>query len=171
VIEKSAIGIEIESVVANATTYAVVLKNEAPSSWTEGSAALYPNVGMDIEWNAWSAGKPNIMKQVSRALIMVDNIEGNNSATEIVATFRSNLDDEREEVTIDSSVSLWGSSPWGAFPWGGSGGGYGFMTYVPRNKQYCAFITAGLKHRSAREKVSVVGCGFVFRFISERVSK
>lgn len=144
-----------------------------PSTLVTGIATLYPSVGMEIVWDAWTGPQGQavgILKQVSEFAILTDNISGNNTATILVPTFKSNFDDAVEEVTILPSGAGWGTA-WGTIPWGGAGDSYGYRTYVPRNKQRCRILNAGVKHKSALEKLSIAGCAYRFEMIGERIGR
>lgn len=159
----------VETVSTN--TFSATLIYEAPQSWTTGAAFLFPNVGFDIEWNAWSGGAPALMKHVRQVNILTDNIGTNSNTTSLVGTFRTDLDNDEEEIDIDSSAFRWGSAPWGTTPWGGRGDTYAFPTYVPRNKQYCRIMNAGVTLKNAMQRISLNGIAFVFEMISERTNK
>lgn len=169
-ISQGGTGIKISELLTIGSTYKATMASTIPSSWEAGSATLYPNVGMDVEWQAWSASKPELLKQVSEFQLKSDNIAGNSNPSGFVATFRSNFDDEREEVPIEVDAARWGGS-WGTIPWGGGGDGYSYRTWVPRNKQYCSLLNPGFKHINANEKVAITGCAMSFRYISERVGR
>jgi hypothetical protein len=162
--------IPIESIATIPSGYRATLQSEPPSSWVTGSATMYPHVGMEIEWNSWSASAPDTLKQVRAVGILADDIEGNNSVTALYATFRTNFDNETEEVRLEIPSAGWGAA-WGSSPWGGGGDSAGYPTYVPMNKQYCVRMNLGVKHKNAREKLSIAGCAFSFESTSDRIGK
>jgi hypothetical protein len=141
-----------------------------PGTWTTGAATLYPGVNMDIEWQPWTAGAPDVLKQVWMAAILSDDTMGDNSASRLTMTFRTNFDSEREEVDLEEPQSGWGAA-WGSSPWGGSNDPVGYPTYTPMNKQYCTRLTLGVKHTEARKKLVVAGCSFAFNSGSERIGR
>lgn len=152
--------------------YTATLNGTMASSWGTGAATIYPSVGMEVIWDAWFAGQANagMLKQVSEVAIFSDNIPGNNSATTVVPTFKTNFDENQDEVSITIPGGGWGAS-WGSIPWGGSGDMYGYRTLVPRAKQICRTMNPGVKHKNAREKLSVAGCAFQFKVLSERIGR
>lgn len=149
--------------------YRATMLSAVPGSWTTGAATLYPSVDMEIEWHGWTAQNPDMLKQVRAVGILADDV-GANSVSSLQATFRSNFDDEIEEVTLEAPRAGWGSA-WGSSPWGGGGDSLGYPTYVPRNKQYCTRLNVGVRHRNAREKISIAGCAFSFEMASERIGR
>jgi hypothetical protein len=170
VVSQGTTEIAIEELTAISGGYSAVLADTPPSSWTTGAATIYPSVAMDIEWHSWTAQQPDSLKQVWQIGILADDIPGNNTVTRLTTTFRTNFDQESEEVDLDQPGSGWGAA-WGSSPWGGAGDSLGYPTYVPRNKQYCTRLTLGVKHKNAREKISIAGCCFSFGVASERLGK
>lgn len=154
------------------TRYSAVMTQVVPTSWTTGAAVIFPNVGLEAVWDAWFGGGTNAgtLKQVSQFAILADNIPGNNTASRIVPTFKSNFDENQEEVLMNLPGSGWGAA-WGSFAWGGEGDSYGYPTYVPRNKQICRLLNPGFKHKVARERLSCAGYTLVFDELSERIGR
>lgn len=165
--------VAIDSIDSAGGTYTAVLVSTPPDSWTTGVASLFPSVGFDVEWQAWFAGGEGVgrLKQIRQVAILADNISGNNSATQIAVTFRSNLDENAEEKMVQIQGGSWGNGPWGAFPWGGSGDPYGYPRYVPRNKQYCRLLNIGVKHRLAGEKLACTGVAIAFEIFGENFNR
>jgi hypothetical protein len=150
--------------------YSATMAQTPPSDWAAGAATMYPSVGMAVTWQAWAGPSgPASMKQVSEIAILADPISGNNSATNVVATVRTDLDDSPEEVAITTPAGGWGDL-WGSIPWGG-GGSYGARTYVPKTKQRCRLMNPGVKHKYAYEKLVCAGFALNFRPFSTRISK
>ncbi len=158
VISQGGTGIAIKSIVATAVSaqYTATMDSTPPTAWVAGAADLFPNVGMDIEWMSWTGGAPHLMKQIPEVAVFADDISGNNTANSLHITFRTNLDEDREEVAITKSAQGWGGN-WGVIPWGGGGDSYGYRTYTPLNKQYCARLILGIKHKYAQERLPVAG--------------
>jgi hypothetical protein len=150
--------------------YRLTLESTVPGVWTTGAADLYPAVNMEIEWQAWTATAPDVLKQVRQVAILSDDSLEDNSATGIAMTFRSNFDPELAEVPIAQDRAAWGAA-WGSTPWGGSGDPVGYPTYVPRNQQYCTRLHLGVKHTYARQKLVVAGCAFVYEACSDRIGR
>lgn len=160
----------IESIqVLGSSTYRLTFKTEIPTSWTVSAAILYPSVGFDIEFVPFTAGQPAILKQSRLAKVLTDSSYAENTATGLTMVFKSNFDEDAEEIDIDTFGFGWGSGPFGGFGWGGSGDGYGAVTYVPTNKQYNTRLVLGIKHKNAREKLSVAGFAFDFEMASETI--
>jgi hypothetical protein len=157
--------------VLSSTTYRAVLDGDIPSVWATGAATIYPSVGCDIEWANWTGNAPASLKQVRAVKILTDHTAGANSVSSLFATFKTNFDEELDEVRISQETNNWGSGGWGAFPWGGGADGYGYTTYVPRNKQYCARMFLGVNHKRAFEKISLIGCAFDFEVVSDRIAR
>lgn len=164
--------IAVSSISSNAGVYTATLVSTIPGSWTTGAATIYPPVGFQIQWDLWFGGQPNaaMLKQVSETAILVDPIPGNNTATALTPTYKTNFDENQDQLPTALPGSGWGGS-WGSIPWGGSGDSYGYRNFVPRNKQMCRTMNLGLLHQYAREKVSVAGCAFLFEPISERIGR
>lgn len=169
VVEQGGTELVIESILNIPGGYRVTLVSTAPDSWTVGAATLYPSVGMEIEWHGWTFQQPDMLKQVRQVAILTDDL-GSNSVSSLVATFRSNFDDELSEVTMQAPKAGWGSA-WGTTPWGGGTDALGYPTYVPMNKQYCTRLNVGVKHRNAREKLSIAGLALSFEVASERIGR
>lgn len=172
VISQSGTDYSIVSISAIVGGFSAVLNGSVPSTWSAGAATYYPSVGLDIEWDAWRGGQGNdgMMKKLIEFAVLTDNIPGNNSATGLSPTFRTNLDEFREQVDISIAGGGWGGS-WGQIPWGGSGNPYGYRTWAPRNKAYFALLNPGVKHLNARERLPIAGCSFLFDVISGRISR
>lgn len=167
-------GTEIGIAVLQSTgaSYIATMTDTIPSNWVTGAATIYPPVGMEVIWDTWCGGSINagMLKQVPEFAILADNIPGNNSATTIIPTFKSNFDEAQEEVLIPLLGGGWGAA-WGAIAWGGSGDPYGYRTFVPRNKQMCRTMNPGVKHKNARQKLPCAGYAVQFEVISERISR
>lgn len=163
--------IKIIAIEQSGSDWIATLAYEPPGSWTTGAADLFPGVGFEVEWAAWSAEAPDYLKQARQFLIMTDNIVGNSVTTSIIATFRTDLSSTKEEITIDSQTDSWGVSPWGQFGWGGLADTYSYPTYVPRDKQYFRLMNSGVKMDNSQEKISLAGISYVFETISERVRR
>jgi len=163
--------IGIESITLTAGVYSATLVQDAPSSWAAGAATIYPGVGMDIEFHAWT-GQQNadLLKQVRAVGFLTDDIPGNNTVSQLVGTFRTNFDPESEEITIEQPGQGWGGA-WGSSPWGGSGDSSGYPTYVPRNKQYCTRMNVGIKHKFARERMVITGIAYSFEVSGDRIGR
>lgn len=165
-------GIAVTAItVLGSTTYRLTLHESPPSSWTTGAATIYPSVGADWQYHAWTAeGQPDALKQVREIGVLTDDVTGANSVSSLVATFASNFDAEQEEQVIEQPAQGWGAA-WGTTPFGGTGDSFGYPTYVPRNKQYCTRLYVGVKHQNAREKLSVVGISLSFEMCSDRIGR
>jgi hypothetical protein len=166
----SYLGIESLTVLSS-STYRAVLDGDIPVSWSVAAATIYPSVGLDIEWSAWTANQPASLKQVRAVKILTDNSLGTNSVSKLYATFKSNFDEEQEDVLISQDATAFGSGPWGVFAWGGGSDSAGYPQWVPRNKQYCTRLYPGVRHRKAYEKVSIVGISFDFEVVSDRIGR
>lgn len=169
VISQAGTGIPISSLTSIGGGYRALMSSEPPTDWIPGAALIFPSVGLDIEWHGWTQGNPDVLKQVRAVAILADNTD-ENSVSALVATFRSNFDEEIQEVSLNKPVGGWGSS-WGSSPWGGGGDPLGYPTYVPKNKQYCTRLTLGVRHKNAKERISIAGCAFSFESVSERVGR
>jgi hypothetical protein len=172
-INEQSTSIAILAVVTNNTnpvSYTLTLATAPPGTWITGAALMYPSVGMDWEYLPWVGGNAGAMKQVRAYKILVDSVAGTSTETSLIASFHSNLDDQVEEVVIPQSGSGWGSA-WGSMPWGGGGDSYGYSTFVPRNKQYCARLMLGGRHPNALEKVSVIGIAIEYENISGTIGR
>lgn len=170
VISQGGTGLAVSAIDSSTGSYIATMEGPLPTGWTTGAATIYPSVGFEIIWDSWQGGQPGMLKQVSEFAVLTDNIPGNNTATVLIPTFKSNFDEEQETVTIIPPGGSWGGS-WGAIPWGGSGDGYGYRTFVPRNKQFCVRLNPGVQHKRAQEKLAIAGCAFNFEMISERIGK
>ncbi|MBA3754992.1 MAG: hypothetical protein H0X02_01615 [Nitrosomonas sp.] len=157
--------------VLSASSYWAVLDGDIPASWTTGASTIYPSVGFDVAWNAWTANQPGTLKQVRAFKVLSDNSANANSVSKLYSTFRSNFDEEQVNVLISQDSGSWGSGGWGAIGWGGGTDPYGYPTWVPRNKQYCTRLFVGVMHKRAFEKVSIIGCSFDFEAISDRIGR
>ena len=169
VIAQNSVELRISSLVSTAAGYSATMASTPPASVTTGNATIYPHVGFEIEWNPWTAANPGLLKQARAVKILSDSTSGENTASFAEATFRTNFDEEQESVRLSPNGSGWGSGAWGAMLWGGGSDPYGYPTWVPMNKQYCTRMYLGVKHRAAREKISVCGCAFDFETVSDRV--
>jgi hypothetical protein len=163
-------GPPITDIVDNGSnSYTATLSEDAPAAWDAGAADIFPPVELDVEWNAWNS-LPGTLKQAQEFKILADSIEETSQTTEVVATFRTDLDGDREEVPLDTASSSWGSS-WGGFPWGGISDQDAYPTWPPRNKAYFRLMNPGVIHRRAREPFACDGYALTFEVISERTSK
>lgn len=171
VILQGTTGIAIETLTTIPGGFRAVVADDPPASWATGAATIYPSVGADWEYHAWTGqNNPDLIKQVSHVGVLTDDVDGANSVSSLVATFRSNFDSESEEVILSQPGQGWGSA-WGSSPWGGSGDSFGYPTLVPRNKQMCTRLYVGVKHKNAREKLSVAGIAFSFEATSDRIGR
>jgi hypothetical protein len=171
IVQDSAI-VSIESIEYIAGEYVATAASDVPDTVVAGAATIYPNVGFDIEWDTWTGQQSaGILKQVRQIVILADNIPGNNSATTIGITFRTNFDEIRDEVSVNIPAGAWGSGAWGTMPWGGSGDTYGYRTFVTKNKQFCMYLNPGVIHRNSRQKLVIAGFSLTYEPIGEKVSK
>lgn len=172
VISQSAVTISIGSYITNsAGDFTATMTATPPSSWLVGAASLYPSVGMDIIWQSWTANEPANLKQVRQTGILADDESTYNSVSSFAMNFTSNFDSNVDSVTMSSAGQGWGTSAWDSSPWGGSGDSAGYVTYVPRNKQYCTRLQLGVTHPVALERLSIAGCAFAFEMGSERIGR
>lgn len=139
--------------------YSATLRDSPPSTWATGAATIYPSVGMDIEFHSFLGESPDQIKQISGVGVLTDDIPGNNSVTALIASFRTNFDQEPTEVEITQDGQGWGAA-WGSSLWGGGGDPYGYPTWTPRNKQICNRMNFGIQHKNAREKIVITGISF-----------
>lgn len=170
VITQGTTSILIDSIIAISTGYQATLAEDPPGSWAAGAATASPSIEMDIEWQSWTFNNPDALKQVRAVGFLTDDTAGANSVTSLLGTFRSNFDPEREEVEVEEPSSGWGSA-WGSSPWGGAGDSNGYPTYVPQNKQYCTRLTVGVKHKNAKQKISLTGLCLSFEMASDRIGR
>lgn len=170
-IEIAGTALEIDSLRFIGSDYEATILGDIPISWVPGAATLYPSIIFQVEYNPWMASAPDHMKQVSAFKALTDNTINSNSATSIQATFKSNFDEETEYIDLGLQAGSWGTGPWGLFSWGGGADPAGFVTYVPANKQYCTRLSAGVIHRTGREKISLCGVAFAFNVVSDRIGK
>jgi hypothetical protein len=169
VIAQNSVELRIDSIASTASGYSATMGSTPPPSVTTGAATIYPHVGYEVEWNPWTAANPGLLKQVRAIAILSDSTYAENTASFAEATFRTNFDEEQDTVRLSPNGSGWGSGAWGSMLWGGGSDPYGYPTWVPRNKQYCTRMYLGVKHRAAREKISVCGCAFNFETVSDRI--
>jgi hypothetical protein len=163
--------VPIDSITGAGTDWTATLSYEAPASWATGAAYLFPDVGFEIEWNGWTAGQPGLLKMVQQVQLLTDNLPGKNSTSQLIGTYQTDVDQNTEEVEIDSSSNLWGTAPWGEFPWGGVSDTYSYPTWPPRNKSYGRLFSFGLRCDRAYEHASIAGLSITFEVIGERVTK
>jgi hypothetical protein len=150
--------------------FQAVLEADAPGDWTTGAATLYPSVGFDIEWHAFTDGQPDLLKEAYMVGVLADDTLSDNSATQVTFTFRTNFDPEVEEVDRAQDRASWGSE-WGSSPWGGGADPCGYPTYVPMNKHYYNRMTCGVKHKYARQKLVVAGIAIQGNISSDRIGR
>lgn len=172
-ISQGSTSINIKSLTLTTGVYTALMESTPPISWAAGAATLYPSVNMEVEYHAWFAGTEGVgrLKQVRQVGFFADNIQGNNSASKIFGTFRTNLDEVIEEYPITIGAGAWGSGAWGAFAWGGGGDPYGYPVYVPQNKQFNRMINIGFKHQNAGQKYVCTGIGIVFEIFGEQFNQ
>jgi len=169
-IEQGSSALIIDSIIDNGGgSYTATMTSTLPDDWEEDSATLYPSIVMDIRWNTW-APEPGLMKFLKEFKILTDDIASNNSTSEFIATYKTDLDGEIEEVPLNTDSSGWGD-PWGEIPWGGVSDNNSYRDWIPRNKHYCARANFGVKHRRALEKVAIAGYSLEFDFVSGRTGK
>jgi hypothetical protein len=121
VINQGNTDLAIAEIVVGAGSYVATLEGTIPMSWVTGAANIYPPVGMQVIYDAWTGqGLAGQLKQICEIAIFSDNIPANNSATGVFPTFQSNFDQNLEEIGISIENGGWGAQ-WGAIPWGGSG--------------------------------------------------
>lgn len=162
IISQGGTDIAVDSIVNNSSFYTATLVDVFPGAWTTGAATIYPGVNMDIEFHSWTGQQnPDHLKQVRAVGFLTDDIPGNNFATRIYPSFRSNFDPEAEVIPMSIPGGGWGDA-WGASPWGGSGDPNGYPTYVPQNKQYCNRMNVGVKHTFAREHLVITGIAYSY---------
>jgi len=147
------------------------MNTSPPTSWSTGSATIYPSIAFEIRWDAWTAGQPGFMKHVRQVEFLTDNIGTNNTLSQMTGTFRTDIDQNADEVPITSNAYRWGTMPWGSTPWGGQSDSYSYPLWVPINKQYARVMNVGAKHFRAKEKITINGLSYTFELISERTSK
>lgn len=169
-ISQGGVSLPIQSVTGNQGVYTAVMQSALPTAWSTGAALIFPSVGYDVIWSAWvGEGGAGLLKQASEIAILTDPIVGNNTATALTPTFRSNFDISADEIDkYMPGGTGWGDS-WGAISWGGVGDIYGYREFVPRNKQMCAFLKVGLKHKNALEKLPCAGFAIEYEMLSERI--
>lgn len=171
-IKQAGTAIPIESfTILGGGQYLASMQTDPPSGWAIGEAELFPSVGMELEYNPWTAGQPGLLKQVRAVKVLTDNTLQNSLSTIIYATFKSNFDEAVEEQLLSSPGSGWGTGPWGNFGWGGGGDSYGYPTWVPKNKQYCTRLSVGVRHKAALEKTSICGAALDFETVSDRIGR
>ena len=171
VLEQSSVRIVSTAIAASGSNYIATLITAPPATWTTGAALIYPSVGMEVQWDTWTANAPGLIKQVRQAELLADNIPGNNTASSVVMFFETDFDDSNSEVAVTTNSSSWGLSPWGEFPWGGVRDNFGYPTYVPKNAQYCRTMNMGVRFVNGNEKLAIAGIVLTFEGISERTGK
>lgn len=163
--------LNIESITVIPGGYRAVLTDDPPASWAVGAATIYPSVGADWEYHAWTAqGNADLLKQCSHVGVLTDDTLGANSVSSLVVTYSSNFDPEKEENTTTQPGQGWGGA-WGSSPFGGTGDDFGYPDLVPRNKQYCTRLYVGVKHKNAREKLSCAGVAFSYVVAGDRMGR
>lgn len=170
VISQSDSEIPISELVFTSGNYTATMESLAPSTWAAGAATIYPSVGLDIEWHPWTANTPETLKQAFLVAILGDDSLNDSTSTSMTLNFRSNFVTEAQEVPITQSRDTWGSS-WGSSAWGGAGDPLGYVTYVPRDMQYCSRLSLGVEHSFARQKLVIAGFAFAFNLVGERIGR
>lgn len=160
----------ITAVVDNgANSYTLTIDDTTISAWS-GGVYIYPHIDVQVEWLAWTAKQPAMMKQVREVILLADNTSGENTVTEFDFSFRTNFENTTEYVSMDLGSSGYGSF-WGG-PWGGgSADTYSYKTFCPMDRQYANRHFFGYRHRKCEEKMSVAGLSIEFEMISEEVGK
>ncbi len=171
IISQNGTDIAIESLTILSGSYSAVLVEDFPGAWTTGAATIYPGVNMDVEFHSWTGQQnPDLMKQVRAVGFLTDDMPGNNSVSNFIASFRTNFDPEPELIPINQPGEGWGGA-WGSSPWGGSGDSNGYPTYVPRNKQYCTRMNVGVKHTFARERMVITGIVYSYEIAGDKIGR
>ncbi len=170
VIKQDLTGVAISSVVPTGGAWVAVIADDPPATWATGAAYLFPSVGAEWEWHAWTAQAPEVLKQVWGVAILADDTASANFVSSLGVVLKSNFDQNEDEVTLSVPGGGWGSA-WGESPWGGEGDSFGYPTYVTRNKQMCTRLSVGVRHRVALEKMACVGVAFEFNAASDRIGK
>lgn len=169
VISQNSTKIPIGTITLLGGVYVAIMQSEIPDAWATGAATIYPNVGFDIDWNVWTYDQPGLLKQVRYAKILTDSVINTNSASALFVKFRSNFDEETEEVLSSFVPSGFGTGSFGSMVWGGGSDPYGYPCIVPLNKQYCTRLTVGVKHKNALEKIVIAGYALDFEVASDRI--
>lgn len=169
-IKQGTTAIPITSLITNAGSYTATLEETPPGSWATGSATIFPSVKTEIEWQPWTGNQAGALKQVRALGYLADDLSGYNTVQTLIATVRTNFDNELQEITLTQPGGGWGDS-WGEFPWGGEGDSYGYPTWVPQNMQYCVRMYAGFKHNNAFERFSCAGVVYEYEMLSEGIGR
>lgn len=171
VIQQGSVNLAIKTVTGNLGAFTAVMQGTLPTAWVTGAASLFPAVGMEVIWDAWTGGgQAGLLKQASELCILSDNIPDKNSATAVTITASSNFDVAQDSVTLYLGSNGWGDA-WGTIPWGGIGDLFGYRTWTPRGKQICRVLNPGVKHSNALERLSCAGYAIQYEILSERISK
>lgn len=170
IISQNGTDIAIESLTILSGSYTATLVEDFPGAWTTGAATIYPGVNMDIEFHSWRGPGAAVLKQCRAVGFLTDDMPGNNSVSNFIASFRTNFDPEPELVPITQPGEGWGGA-WGSSPWGGSGDSNGYPTYVPRNKQYCTRMNVGIKHTFARERMVITGIAYSYEQAGDKIGR
>lgn len=162
--------LKIESVEPDADTWVATMEAAPPAAWVVGPATAFPPVDFDVEWGPYSAGAPGTLKQLQDFKLLSDTIGANNTISSIDVSLRTDLDKNRQFVTIESNATGWGDS-WGEIEWGGVAENNDYRTWPPRNKAYFRILTPGFRHHNAKERCSINGYAVKLDGVSERTNK
>lgn len=170
-ISKSGTTLHISSVTQFGSQWICELVSAPPALWTTGSATLYQAVGFSIKWFPWHGTQPGLLKQLQEIKILSDPLGTNNTVQTVSQTVSTDLNSETTSIEINTNATRWGSSAWGSSTWGGQSEVYSYVAWPPQDQAYCRFLTLGVTHSRAREKISVAGYSIKFKLISEKVSR
>lgn len=119
-----------------------------------GSATLYKAITSDSEWGPDHLGDPSVMKRVTEATLMFDQLNFSHGTI----YFRTDLSAYYEEVDFNGEGNgSYGTQTYGYLVYGGNANERPFRTYIPRNKMRNRFITIRFKHNTARESYALNG--------------
>lgn len=133
-----------------------------------GDITIYKGIYGKITWVPNHAGDPSVLKHISSATILFDNLSFSNG----VVKYSTDLSKAYEGSLFNGEgIGMYGQTGFSEEGFGGIATSSPFRLMVPRNKSRCRFISPQFEHYNARENVMVFGTSFTVEVTSERAYK
>lgn len=154
-----------EAVVTDVNKFTKKVTLNLTLDYLVGPITVYKAIDAEFTYNPNTFGDSVHWKQLREATVMFEN----KAFTSATVSFATDLLPNFEDITfLGDGNGTFGNSPFGSGFFGGGSNAAPFRTLVPAQKQRCRYMLVRVKHKIARETITILGMSLTGEVMTTR---